>query len=80
MGIHVCGCSDMWIYFVEWIRKKVDWNPSSEAIVFLSICKCCIIYICFIGAVLLAVWLKEKRKKILFLKDDNTPQAKDTEA
>lgn len=64
----------------KWIGEKISWEPSPKAVEFLSSIKCCIIYLCFIGTVLLAVWLKEKRKEILFLKDDNTPQAKEPDA
>lgn len=56
------------------IGEKIDWNPSAKTIGFLSGLEYSIIYIYFFGSVLLAVWLKNKRKKLLFLKGDNHPQ------
>jgi cobalamin synthase len=56
------------------IRERIDWNPSAKAIEFLSGLECFIIYICFVSSVLLAVWLKEKRKEILFLGYGNSQQ------
>jgi len=59
----------------KWIKEEIEWNPSAKTIAFLSGLECCIIYICFVGSVFNAVWLKNKRKKLLFLKGDNHPQA-----
>lgn len=68
----------IYIFSRKCIGENIDWNPSAKTIGFLSGLECFIIYICFVGSVLLAVWLKNKRKELLFLKGDNHPQAEVT--
>lgn len=65
---------------LEYMGGMIDWGSSAISLKDLSNYMNYMFYIIFVASVILGVWLKNKRKKILFIEDDNTHQTDEVEA